>query len=259
MARRLMIFNFPIMQDGAFRKISVAFIEKRRLGARNVMPGVQDAIFLLFNRPNLTRNDLLVRPDRTQLLFVADKDVLGAINFFYGLAHEVAAAQRVHCGAIRHQHVARRLAVALLQNLGAVDRRGILFGARDGARIGVLPCCRLHGPSLLSIRRRRLVLAAIGGCTQNLCVRLRLSRRGGVLKLDLGYALIPGRTAVILSIPPHRLFPRCCAPCAPPYRTGRAHSRQGRWLCCLASRRPDMHQHPPEMNPANTTQSISRR
>ena len=129
-----MIFNFPITQDGAFRKISVAFIEKRRLGARNVMPGVQDAIFLLLNRPNLTRNDLLVRPDRTQLLFVADKDVLGAINFFYGLAHEVAAAQRVHCGAIRHQHVARRLAVALLQNLGAVDHRGILFGARNRVR-----------------------------------------------------------------------------------------------------------------------------
>lgn len=97
---------------------------------------------------------MLVRTDRTQLLLVANEDVFGSIDFFYGLAHIVAATQRFDCGAIGNQHVAGRFAVALLQNLGTFDCRGILLGVRLGAltRSAVNGALRTGLPIRLTLR-----------------------------------------------------------------------------------------------------------
>ena len=76
------------------------------------------------------RVHLLARSNRTELLLVTDEDVLPAADFLYDLTREVSSAQRINRGTVREQHIAALFTVALLQNLGAVDPRGILFGAR---------------------------------------------------------------------------------------------------------------------------------
>ena len=132
----LMVLEGSIVKGAFGFKIGIACIHKL-IGAFGILPmTLKQAIVdpMLLNRPDLTGNDLLVRTDRAQLLLVADEDVFGSVDFLDGLTHEVSSAQRIHRCAISNQHVARHLTIALLQDLGVLDLRGIPLGTRHRIR-----------------------------------------------------------------------------------------------------------------------------
>lgn len=136
---------------------------------------------------------MLIRPNRAQLLLVADKDVFCSVDIFDNLTHEVTAAQRVHRSAIGNQHVAGRFAIALLQNLGAFNLRSVLFRIRNRARSSViLPVGTLGragnrlpypiGAGELALRDVRFILLIRGilACTIR-CAQIALFRFGSAL------------------------------------------------------------------------------
>lgn len=109
------------------------------LHLRNVLPFsyAKSAFEFLLNLVNGARDNVLARPDRAQLLLVANENIGNTIDSCRGLANEIATAQRIHRVTVRNQHVAGGVAIALLQDLGALDLRGILLCARCTV-IGIL-------------------------------------------------------------------------------------------------------------------------
>ena len=79
-------------------------------------------------------NDVLVRPNRAQLLLVADEDIFSSVDIFYGLTLIISSAQSINRSTVRQQHVAALFTVSLLQDLRAFNCGRILLGTRHRVR-----------------------------------------------------------------------------------------------------------------------------
>ena len=83
-------------------------------------------------------DDVLVRPNRAQLLLVTDEDIFSSVDIFYGLTLIVSSTQSINRGTVREQHIAALFTVSLLQDLRAFNCGRILLGTRHRVRYSVI-------------------------------------------------------------------------------------------------------------------------